>query len=141
MTTTLEAHEPLTEGTHGCHGSEPVNDADEQSELEKLAALLGQTRAYRTTPIFVGSSHLRQRRMSSREADMTVMWEGSSTATADGDATQRPEREGSTTWTRAAYRAHALLSQTMSDEEMDELLDAAVPFDQAILKLPCFFFG
>lgn len=52
MATTLETCEPLTEGTHGRHGSEPVNDADEHSELETLAALLAQTRAYRTMPIF-----------------------------------------------------------------------------------------
>lgn len=72
---------------------------------------------------------------------MIVVWEAPSTATAAGDATQRPDREASTSWARAVRRAHALLSQTMSDEELDAVLDAAVPFDQAILELPRFLFG
>lgn len=47
---------------------------------------------------------------------------------------------GSTGWASTAVRAHALLSQTMPDDEIDELLDAAVPINQAIV-LPAFFFG
>lgn len=39
----------------------------------------------------------------------------------------------------AAVRAHALLSQTMPDEELDELLEAAGPVDR--LVLPPFLFG
>ena len=39
----------------------------------------------------------------------------------------------------AAVRAHALLSQTMPDDELDELLEAAGPFNR--LVLPVFFFG
>lgn len=51
MTTTLEAHEPLTEGSQGRQEPEPVPDADETSELETFAALLAQTHAYRTMPV------------------------------------------------------------------------------------------
>lgn len=39
----------------------------------------------------------------------------------------------------AAVRAHALLSQTMPDEELDELVEAAGPLNR--LVLPAFFFG
>lgn len=39
----------------------------------------------------------------------------------------------------AAVRAHALLSQTMSDEELDELLEAVGPLNG--LVLPAFLFG
>lgn len=39
----------------------------------------------------------------------------------------------------AAVRAHALLSQTMPDEELDELLEADGPLNR--LMLPTFFFG
>lgn len=46
----------------------------------------------------------------------------------------------STSWASAAVRAHALLSQTMPDEELDALLDRAVGFEETIV-LPPFFFG
>ena len=38
-----------------------------------------------------------------------------------------------------AVRAHALLSQTMSDEELDELVEGAGP--RHCVVLPVFFFG
>jgi hypothetical protein len=47
--------------------------------------------------------------------------------------------EALTSRASAAVRAHALLSQTMSDEEIDELLEAATPLIP--LALPVFFFG
>jgi hypothetical protein len=46
----------------------------------------------------------------------------------------------SNSWASAAARAHALLSQTMPDEEVDQLLDRAVRFEEAVV-LPRFFFG
>ncbi|HKY76366.1 MAG TPA: hypothetical protein VJS45_09510 [Acidimicrobiia bacterium] len=39
----------------------------------------------------------------------------------------------------AAVRAHALLSQTMPDEELDELLETAGPV--SCFVLPAFLFG
>jgi hypothetical protein len=39
----------------------------------------------------------------------------------------------------AAVRAHALLSQTMPDEELDELVAVAGPLNR--LVLPAFLFG
>ena len=72
---------------------------------------------------------------------MTLILESPTTASTAGPI-QRPaaDFEVPTSWARAAVRAHALLSQTMPDEEIDELVDAAVPFDQAIV-LPPFLFG
>ena len=141
MTSTLEAHAPLTEGTHGRHESEPVKATDETSELEKFAALLPETQAYRTMPSLSDAAPWRSPRVSSREAHMTVIIEGSPTTPPAGDTIQRPGFEASMSWARAAFRAHALLSQTMSDEEVDELMDPAVRFDQISVKLPPFLFG
>jgi hypothetical protein len=76
------------------------------------------------------------------EAKMTLIMEAAPTTTVVEQSIQRPaaHTEASTRWASAAVRAHALLSQTMPDEDIDELLDAAAPFDQAIV-LPAFFFG
>lgn len=52
MTMTLETHKPMTEGPHRRHEPEPSSPSDETSDLEKLAAVLAQTQAYRTMPIF-----------------------------------------------------------------------------------------
>jgi hypothetical protein len=67
--------------------------------------------------------------------------EASPTTAVVAQPVQRPAAHigASTGWAGTAVRAHALLSQTMTDEELDEL-DAAVPFDQAIV-LPAFLFG
>lgn len=65
--------------------------------------------------------------------------ESPTTAFAEGPI-QRLDVEGPTSWARAAARAHALLSQTMPDDEIDELVARTVPFDQAIV-LPPFLFG
>lgn len=75
------------------------------------------------------------------EANMTVIMDVQPTTAAAGDSIQRSDFGASTSWATAACRAHALLSQTMPDEEIDELIDAAVPFDQAMFKLPRFLFG
>jgi len=73
---------------------------------------------------------------------MTLILEAPPTMTAVEQSIQRPAApvEASTGWAGAAVRAHALLSQTMSDEEIDALVDGAVPFEQTIV-LPAFLFG
>ena len=72
---------------------------------------------------------------------MTLILESPTTAVAPGPV-QRPaaDLQVPTSWARAAVRAHALLSQTMPDEELDELVDAAVPLAQPTV-LPAFLFG
>lgn len=73
---------------------------------------------------------------------MTLTIDASPTTAVVDQSAQRPAAHsgGSTGWAGTAVRAHALLSQTMPDEEIDELIEAPVPFDQAIV-LPAFFFG
>jgi hypothetical protein len=73
---------------------------------------------------------------------MTLIMEASPTTAVVEESIQRPAAHigASAVWASAGVRAHALLSQTMADEEIDALVDAAVPFDQAIV-LPAFFFG
>jgi hypothetical protein len=73
---------------------------------------------------------------------VTLIMEASPTTAVVAQPVQRPAAHigASTGWASTAVRAHALLSQTMPDEEIDDLVDAAVPFDQAIV-LPAFLFG
>ncbi|HEV3364972.1 MAG TPA: hypothetical protein VG795_12695 [Acidimicrobiia bacterium] len=73
---------------------------------------------------------------------MTLIMEPSPTTAVVERPVQCPAAHigASTDWASTAVRAHALLSQTMPDEELDALVEAAVPFDQAIV-LPAFFFG
>jgi hypothetical protein len=72
---------------------------------------------------------------------MTLILESTTTAVS-AEPTQCPaaDFEAPNRWTAAAVRAHALLSQTMTDEQIDELVDAAAPFAQPIV-LPAFLFG
>ncbi len=71
---------------------------------------------------------------------MTVTLESSPTTAVAEGLIQPADFEAPPNWARAAVRAHALLSQTMPDEEIDELVDAAVAFDRATF-LPPFLFG
>ena len=72
---------------------------------------------------------------------MTLLMEATSTTAVVEQSIQRPGHiEASTGWASTAVRAHALLTQTMPEEELDELVEAAVPPSQAIV-LPAFFFG
>jgi hypothetical protein len=71
---------------------------------------------------------------------MTVLMEASPTTAVAEQPIQQPDVERMTSWVAAAFRAHALLSQTMPDEELDDLVVAATPSDQAIV-LPSFLFG
>jgi hypothetical protein len=73
---------------------------------------------------------------------MTLIMEAAPTTTAVEQPIQPspPPVDASTGWAATAARAHALLSQTMTDEELDELVDATPPFVQAIV-LPTFLFG
>jgi hypothetical protein len=73
---------------------------------------------------------------------MTLILEAPpSTAVVDQPVQRLADRLGAPTgWASTAVRAHALLTQTMPDEDIDGLVEAAVPFDQALV-LPAFFFG
>ena len=73
---------------------------------------------------------------------MTLIIEASPTTVVVEQPIPRPTAgvQAQTSWASAAVRAHALLSQTMPDEEIDELVDAAVRLEQAVV-LPPFFFG
>ncbi len=71
---------------------------------------------------------------------MTLILEPSPTTAVAERPIQRPDFDVPTSWAKTAVRAHALLSQTMTDEELDELVAAATPFDQAI-RLPPFLCG
>ena len=73
---------------------------------------------------------------------MTLIMDASPTMAVVEQSVQHPANHTDVLagWASAAVRAHALLSQTMPDEELDELVEAAAPFDQAIV-LPAFFFG
>ncbi len=73
---------------------------------------------------------------------MTLLVEGPPTTAVVAGPMERPPATfaASTSWASAAVRAHALLSQTMPDEEVDELLDRAVRFEETII-LPRFLFG
>ena len=74
------------------------------------------------------------------EANVTLILEASASTAVVEAPIQLPDVDAPTSWARAAARAHALLSQTMPDEEIDELVHAAVPFAQPIV-LPAFLFG
>lgn len=71
---------------------------------------------------------------------MTLVQEAPPTTVA-GQPTQRAGAGSAALTSRgsAAVRAHALLSQTMPDEELDERVEAAGPLNR--LVLPAFFFG
>jgi hypothetical protein len=71
---------------------------------------------------------------------MTAIMDASPTAAVAERPVPRPHVEAPNSWANAAVRAHALLSQTMPDEEIDELVEAAVPFHRTIC-LPPFLFG
>ncbi len=70
---------------------------------------------------------------------MTLILEASPSTAVLESAIQPADVDTATSWTRAAVRAHALLTQTMPDDEIDELV-AAAPFAQAVV-LPPFLFG
>ena len=71
---------------------------------------------------------------------MTLILEAPPTAVAEQPLESAAAgSEALTSAARAAVRAHALLSQTMPDEEVDELLESAAPVHRFVL--PAVLFG
>ena len=71
---------------------------------------------------------------------MTLLLEAPLTTGAEQPVQRaRANSEALTSPASVAVRAHALLSQTMSDEELDELVEDAGPRNR--LVLPVFLFG
>jgi hypothetical protein len=71
---------------------------------------------------------------------MTLILEAPATTDVAERPVQPRDNEPPTSWAATAARAHAFLSQTMPDEEIDELVAAAAWSDRTI-SLPPVLFG
>jgi hypothetical protein len=72
--------------------------------------------------------------------DVTVITEAPPTPAAAPEPISFIDVEPTTSWADVATRAHALLTQTMPDEEIDALVAGAARFHPGIV-LPPFLFG
>jgi hypothetical protein len=70
---------------------------------------------------------------------MTLMMEASPATVVDEPPVQPSTSEALDSWARVAARAHALLTQTLPDDELDALLEAPVRLERPFLLPPVLF--